>query len=357
MRILSRYFVLGYLTYYAVIVTVSILVIAIIEMMVNFDHVIEYGEGLVGVATYLFLRLPSYYLPYLLPVGSYGAVLLSLGLPARSLEILAAKTTGIAPGRIAAPILATAAAFSVLALVLNETVVLDTAKRFDQQQGGGELFQSSGAFWYRRGSALFSVEAADRDTQTLHGVTIYERNRAGRLVRSVQAETAHIEADHRWRLDGALFREFPPDDPEAAPRTEARESSWFELGSASDLALLDADPRSLPLLHLHEYIRALERDDRDTARYRSMWHTRLADPLTVLVFAVLAAPLGMAVERTRSLAVAGLQGIALLAGYYALQTTASVIGSSGIAAAAAAPWLVLGLFTALGSWRLARIGS
>ena len=66
-------------------------------MMVKFDHVIDYGEGLSGVATYLFLRLPSYYLPYLLPVGSFGAAFLCLGLPARAFEILAAKTSGIAP--------------------------------------------------------------------------------------------------------------------------------------------------------------------------------------------------------------------------------------------------------------------
>jgi LPS export ABC transporter permease LptG len=355
MRILSRYFVLGYLTYYAAIVTVSILVIAIVEMMVNFDHVIEYGEGLAGVASYLLLRLPSYYLPFLLPVGSFGAAFLCLGLPARSLEILAAKTSGIAPGRIVAPILATAAAFSLLALILNETLVRNAASRLDHQRGGGELFQSRGSFWYQRGSTLFSVDSANRDSQTLEGVTIYERSITGRLVRSVQAESAHIEADRRWRLEGVLFREFPPDEPEAAPRTEARASAWFELGSASDRALLDADARSLSLLRLHQYIRAVDREGRNTTRYRSMWHTRLADPLTVLLFALLGAPLGIAVERTRSVAAAALQGIGLVGGYYALQTTASVIGSGGVSAAAAAPWFVLGSFGVFGLWRLSRI--
>lgn len=355
MRILSRYFIVGYLTYYAAIVSVSTLVIAIVEMMVNFDHVIEYGEGSAGVASYLFLRLPSYYLPFLLPVGSFGAAFLCLGLPARSLEILAAKTSGVAPGRLAAPVLATAAAFSLLALILNETLVRDTAKRFNHGRHGSELFQSRGSFWQHRGHTLFTVDSANRDSQTLQGVTIFERNRAGRLVRSVSAETAHIEVDRRWRLENVLFREFSPDDPEAAPRTEARASAWFELGSASDLALLGADPRSLSLVQLRQYIRALDREGRDTTRYRSMWHTRLAEPLSVLLFAVLGTPLGMAVERTRSVAVAALQGVGLVGGYYALQTTASVIGAGGISAAAVAPWFVLCLFGIFGLWRLFRI--
>src|SRR5262245_50399926 len=325
-------------------------------MMVNFDHVIDYGEGVSGAASYLFLRLPSYYLPFLLPVGSFGAAFLCLGLPARSLEILAAKTSGIAPARLAAPVLATACAFSLLALFLNETVVLETAKRLDGGENG-ELFQSSGAFWYQRGNTLFEVQGANRDDQTLHGVVIYERDANGRLLRRVEADVAYIEADHRWRLENARFREFPRDDPESAPRTEAHASTWLELGSAGDLALLGADPRGLTLLRLREYIHAIDREGRDTARYRSLWHARLADPLSVLLFAALGAPLGFSVERARSLGAAAIQGIGLLGGYYALQTTASVVGSAGLAASVLAPWVVLAAFGAFGAWRFARVSS
>ena len=357
MRILSRYFVRGYVTYYAAILFVGFLVIALVEMMVNFEHAIDFGDGIAGVASYLFLRLPSYYLQFLLPVGSFGASFLCLGLPARAREILAAKTSGIPPVRLAAPMIATAAAFSLLALVLNETVVLGATRRFEGTADGGELFQSRGAFWYQRGNTLFNVQAADRDTRTLQGVAIYERDAAGHLLRSVHAEVAHIEADLRWRLENARFREFPRDDAEAAPRSESRETAWFDLGSGGDLTLLGADPRELSLPHLHQYIRALDSEGRDTVRYRSLWHARLADPFSVLLFAVIGAPLGFSVERARSLTAAAVQGIAVLAGYYALQTSASVIGASGFAATAFAPWFVLAVFGGYAAWSLARTPS
>jgi lipopolysaccharide export system permease protein len=353
-RILSRYFVRGYLTYYAAILVVAFLVIALVEMMVNFDHAIDFGEGFAGVASYLFLRLPSYYLPLLLPVGSFGAAFLCLGLPARAREILAAKTTGIPPTRMAAPVLVTASLFSILALVLNETVVLDAARRFEGSEDGGQLFQSRGAFWYQRGNILFNVEGADRDTRTLQGVAIYERDVAGHLLRSVHADVAHIEADSRWRLENARFREFPRDDAEAAPRTEERETAWFEIGGGGDLALLGADPRELSLLDLRRYIRALDAEGRDTKRYRALWHSRCSEPFSVLLFAVLGAPLGFSVERTRTLTGAAIQGIALLAGYYALQTSAGVIGAGGIAVIALAPWLVLAVFGAYAAWSFVR---
>jgi LPS export ABC transporter permease LptG len=356
-RILSRYFVRGYLTYYAAILVVGFLVTALVEMMVNFEHAIDFGEGIAGVLSYLFLRLPSYYLPFLLPVGSFGASFMCLGLPARAREILAAKTSGIPPARLAAPVIATAAVFSLLALSLNETVVLSATKRFEGTSDGGELFQSRGAFWYQRGNTLFNVQAADRDARTLQGVAIYQRDNAGHLLRSVHADVAHIEADHRWRLENAHFREFPRDQAEAAPRSETRATAWFQLGSGGDLALLGADPRELSLANLRRYIRALDREGRETMRYRSLWHARLADPFSVLLFAVIGAPLGFAVERARSLTAAAVQGIGVLAAYYAFQTSASVIGTSSFAGTAFAPWFVLGAFGAYATWRFARTSS
>jgi len=134
-------------------------------------------------------------------------------------------------------------------------------------------------------------------------------------------------------------------------------TATFELGSSGELALLGADPRNLSLLRLREYIRSLDQEGRDTARFRSLWHTRLADPFSVLLFAALAAPLGFAVERAKSLGPAAIQAVGLLGLYYALQTAASVVGSAGFAVATFAPWFVFGAFGAFGAWRLARVSS
>lgn len=360
MRILPRYFVLNFFRGFAAILFVSLIVIAIIEMMVNFDHVLEHGEGLTGVGSYLFLRLPSYYLPYLLPIASFGAAFLALGMPARALEVLAAKASGIAPARLAAPVLAAAAVLALATLAVNETLVLETARRYERAAESTaqqrRLFQSRGSFWYQRGPMLFSVESADRETRMLHGVRVYERDGAGRLVRSIRAETARIEADHRWRLEQAVVREFTLDDPAAAPRTSMLAETWIEVGSEEDLALLDADPRSLPLAQLSRYIEALERDQRDAARARELWHARASEPASVLLFALLGAPLGAAVERSRSLAVPALQGIAVVGAFYAAQTGLSLLTGALPAAAVVAPWLLLGAFGAWGAWRWLQMG-
>jgi hypothetical protein len=85
-------------------------VIALVEMMVNFDHAIDFGEGdrrrrllSLSCASHPIISVPA-------PRGLVRSVVLCLGLPARAREILAAKTSGIPPARLAVPVVVCAAA-------------------------------------------------------------------------------------------------------------------------------------------------------------------------------------------------------------------------------------------------------
>jgi LPS export ABC transporter permease LptG len=359
-RILSRQFLASYLGFYVAILVALLLVIAIVEMMVNLDRALAFQDGVQGVATYLLLRLPSYYLPYLLPATSFAAAFLCIGVAARSQEIVAAKAGGIPPQRIAVPVLLAAAGLSVVALLLFETVVRDSTAAFERVKQGDPydpLFRSGGSFWYHRGRFLYNVQDADRATRTLHDVKVYERDDDGRLRRAIAADSARITLDHHWELRGARFLSFDAGDPSAAPRAERLEHATLDAASQEELALLEADASLLALPDLAAYIEALARSGRDTTRYRALFHARLAEPVSVLVFALLAIPLGFAVERSRSLAVAALQGLVMLAAFYVAQSTAGVFAAGGVEAAVPAPWLVLGAFGGLGAWRLLRIPS
>jgi len=357
-RILSRYFLTTYFAFYVAILIASNLIIVVVELMLNFDSALEYRGNFRGIATYLFLRLPSYYLPYLMPVASFGAAFFCFGLPARARELIAVKTGGISPYRVITPVLLAAAFVSTLTLVVNETIVLDATKEFhriDKTSETTDLFQARGSFWYQRGNFFYNVESADRVSRTLHGVSVYERNIAGRLIRSIEAESAHIEQDHGWNLHHAIIRHFDPDDPAGAPRTEQVTEIVLAVGDTRDLALLGADPTTLSLVRLVDYIAALSREGRNTTRYRAVLHARLAEPVTVLLFALLAIPIALSVERTRSLAVAGLRGIAIVGVFYAAATTVAMVAAVGISAAVLGPWILLTSFAGYGAWRFAHI--
>jgi len=76
-RILSRHFLASYLKLFAVILFSSTIAITVIEMMLNFESVLEHRNGRMGIATYLLLRIPSYYFRDLMPIACFAAAPLS----------------------------------------------------------------------------------------------------------------------------------------------------------------------------------------------------------------------------------------------------------------------------------------
>jgi lipopolysaccharide export system permease protein len=357
-QILSRQFLASYLTLYFATLAASLLVVGVIEMMLNLDDALESSQGLAGIGIYLFLRLPSYYLPYLIPVSSFVAAFLCLGLPARSQEIVAIKAGGIAPQRLCLPVLLAAGSLAILTLALNETLVLESSNRFESWKHGDkedEIFAARSAFWYSRGPYLYRVQEADSATRTLQDVRVYERGTDGRLLRTIVAASARIAEDNRWHLQDAVFRSFEPDDPSAPPTVRREQNAILEMSSERELALLQANASTLSLPRLIEYIEAITADGRDPTRYRALFHSRLAEPLTVLLFALLAIPLALAVEHSRSLATAAVRGIALIGVFYTLQTVAAIVASEGVTAAIPGPWILLVAFGVWGSWRFARV--
>lgn len=356
MRILSRHLLASYLSLFFAILLGSMIAVAIIEMLLNFDHIVERGRGIHGLATYMLLRLPSYYLHDLIPASSFAAAFLCFGLSARRRESGAMRAAGISPLRAAAPVLAAATALAACALVAEETLVLDATREWNRVGDPARAISfHGGSFWYHRGDFIYEVRQADREARSLHGVRVFERNRRGRLVRSIRAERVRIEDGPRWRFFDATLRSFDPSDPAAPPRLDFGAERILDVARERDLALLDASARTLSLPDLRQYIWARSQEGRDTTPYRGLLHARLAHPLSVLLFAFLAIPLGLAVERSRSLAAGALHGIAITGLFFALRTVASMLAAAGFAAATLSPWLLLASFAGYGAWRFARV--
>jgi lipopolysaccharide export LptBFGC system permease protein LptF len=119
--------------------------------------------------------------------------------------------------------------------------------------------------------------------------------------------------------------------------------------------MLEASAQTLSLPDLGRYIEAQIRDGRDATRFQALYQSRLAEPLSVLLFALLAIPLALAAEQTRSLAASALYGIVLLGIFYTSRTTADMFAASGFASAIASPWVILTSFAGYGVWQLHRV--
>lgn len=355
MRILSRYFLTSYLGLFVLVLIVSLMLMTVVEMLVNFDDIVEHREAAGGVFQYLFVRVPALYFRDVVPVASFVAAFLSLGLAARTREITAMKTGGVPPARVALPLLVAATLLAGAALAANETVLLGATREFNRfENPAQDLTFRRGSFWYHRGAAFYNVREADPEKREMHGVTVFSLNREGRLLETLAAEHVTVQDDDTWIFKDATLRRFDPADITASPAVEHIDERVFDTQGAGDFALLDAGEQTLSLPQILEVIDQRTREGHEAQRYRALLHERLAEPITVLVFALLALPVGLSVESTRSMAISALAGIGLLAAFQAVWHVATIFGQSGFETAAVAPWLVLASFSGVGGILLAR---
>ena len=345
---------MSYLGFFVTILIGSFLAIAIVEMLLKFDDIVERSPGLAGAAGYLALRIPSYYLRDLVPIVSFAASFCTVAGAARARETGALRAGGLSLRRTLLPLLGAATLLSVAALLAGETVVLQTkrAARLWESPGESDVL-GPGASWLRRGDRIYSIRNTDPDGRLLRGVDLYDLSPEGRLLNSLRADVVHVEDSGRWHFVDATTHSFDPADPTAPAQTQHGVEGRLPPLADPDLASSPLDATTLGLRELLDP--GARRGVESERRMQSELHARLADPAAVLVFALLAVPFGLSIERGRSAASAALGGIACVGLYHAIRGVGVAIAAGGLLSAAATPWLVLACFAVVGVWRFARL--
>ncbi len=331
------------------------LVLLVVDMLLNLSDVLEAESSVGGAIALLLQRSAATYLPYLIPVATFTGAFFAVGQAARSHEIVAIKAGGVSPLRALMPIFAVAGVISVIALFLNETVTLRAASALHGGSSVGEVKLRSGTIWYHTGRFIYNIRDPRPDGDTVKDVRVYERDAEGRLIRLIAAESGARLAPHQWRFENATVRRFAPGDPKTPPTLQQASEVTLELGEDRTPHLQQAELVVLPLSTLSEYVSAVLADGGNPGRARTLLHSRLTIPFLVLLFALLAVPLALTVEQTRSLARPALQGVGILFVFLLMREYGASFGSRGELSAALAPWLTLLVFFAFGTWRLSRV--
>lgn len=363
-RILTRYFVARYLALFAVILVASTSTIVIVEILLNSDEMFGSHEGVGGMLAYVLLRIPSYYLRDLVPIAAFAAAFFTLGLASRWLEITAMKAGGISPHRATLPLIAVAGLLALSTLAVNETLVIHaTRSRMEQRQAEDEeLVFRRGAFWYHRGRTIYNIQGADPQTHTLRGVEVFQRTAGGRLELDIVADRVQVAADGTWHLENATVRRFDPDRPEEPTRLEVGVAMDLHVSDDRNLLLRQTDAASLPLRDLAEYIERHADDDQPVGRarlqrLRTLLHQRLSEPAMVLLFTLLAIPLGLHARVRGGLGPSSLYAVATVGCFFLARNVSTSLATEGILPGTVTVWSVLvvfGIWGCLGIWRTAR---
>jgi len=355
-RTLSRYLLKRFLSSFLGTLLVLILVVTIAETLINLDDLITDAGGWSGAAIRLGLRIPAYYLRILVPMAGFISTLFALGTTARANEMIAIKSGGISPLRAIAPILACAALLSVAALLLYETAGVEASRDLHEVLHGDDRMSfEHESFWFQKDGAIFNMRDADFSARRLEGVQIFYRGENGLPVRSLAAVTAQLEDEGRWRLSDVIVRHFDRTQPNAAPRLEHLEEMIIQGSARHSLARFDATLTTSSLRQLRKIIRIRTRDGADPRDLRAQLHERYSAPFVLLIFVLIATPLGLRVEQTKSLATPALQGVLMVALFWILHSLSGSPATRGVIDAPTYYWGLTLLFGAFASWRVAQL--
>ena len=287
------------------------------------------GMSIVTALEIVLYSLPSIIF-WTLPMSTLLAVLMGVGRLSGESEVVALFAGGVSFYRIALPILGLGVAISGVSMLLNEVVAPIANSRSEALQA--EVFKQSAIsdqpFTLKdpgTNSWIIVQGGLDKDKGILRDVSILQLlgNRPAVLVYASRAEWAGIKDSkerYRWKLYDGFSMVLSPSDPQSIGtstwrRTQTRE---IEIRKTPDelSKYQNLKPEQMSFSQLTKMVRYLKAyPDRPLDKIRQLdvdrWN-KLAVPLTSLIFALLAAPLGIRPNRSSSSVGLGLSILVIL---------------------------------------------
>lgn len=331
---LARYLLRETAGLYLIGVAAFCLLLSIDLLSVLARFLVQQSASLEDVGRLLAYKLP-WFLHLSLPIALVFAILLATGRMARDSELKAAYTLGAPPRALLVPLAVFGLLMSGVALLNNgylearaETAYQDLIDSFlyvrppaQTQTNVSFRIDDAGVFFASR----LRGDLDDHDVATLQGVLVLLPDGTALTA----AEGVWRSDDRTWELHDAE-RSLPGGGTEQAGDVTLP----FALMATADETL--ARSETLPLDELASSIRATMRAGGDAAPLRYQLHRRIADASSALVFAVIAAAIGL---RLRGRAAGFAWTIMLLVAFWALWFFSGNLFEAGAAGPVAAAWM------------------
>ncbi len=348
------------------ICAVSFVVIFVLaDLFEKMDDFIDHQARWLVVARYYGYQLADI-LRLTLPVDVLLATLFTLGVLAKNNEIVALLASGVSLLRIASPILVLAVLAVLFSALLSEKVVPESNARMlrirrveiDKRPPADSPIRHD--FSYRgAGGFLYYVRVLNLETKRMTGVTVHQY-RAGRVLARLDAQSAQWR-DDAWEFHDGFYRTFIPAPPGAdstvAPRERAEPFRVMRLpelrDTPEDLARIEPEPQAMNHAQLRDYVERVRASGGPVNDYLVDLHSKVSNPITCLVLAVLG--VGLSASKRKSSLAAGF-GLTLVISfaYLALSEIGAALGKNETLPPLLAAWIGQLLFGSAGLVLLVR---
>jgi lipopolysaccharide export system permease protein len=317
------------------------------------------GEGALAAAAHVYLLRAAAVAWQVAPAAMLLAASLTASSLRRTREYDALRALGLGPWRVAAPILAVAAAVAVGLVVFDEHVAAGAAARADEIKASRGQVAEGWSRWQERkhwfrgrdGRRIYDLRGSG-EGGVFERVTILELSPAFRLERRIDAARMAPGPGGTWLLDDVEERTF-----DAAGAMELRRQARASFRFDEDPEAFDVRPgwpAQMRRSVLAGQVALRRRLGLPSAEFELELWRKIAYPAAAIPASLLALALALRRDRKGFATASLVESVGVSLGFYALQGLAWSMARSGRLGPSVAAWLPDLVLLALGLWALRR---
>jgi len=339
---LWRYYLVGMGKGYAAASAAVLALFFLFDLISEADSVGAGGYSFVDVTAVVLMRLPVRFVE-LSPVITMLGITYALGVFGRNVELVAMRTTGISPARLAFIAVFSALLFYlvVLASELVGRPLHQTALSFRMLQVAEQGQPVRGDLWIADPAGIVRITDWDEGLQP-GNVELFVFSADDQLERFLRSDQVEVDAAGVWHFHNAVVTDLRSDlvRPE-----KVADLSW-QPQVYRNLSLFDLPVQGLSMVELNDEIDRRRENGEDESAALLEWFKRWMLPLSGAVFALFAAAIGLH-EGERGglgqrLAIGVLSALVLYLGQQ-IALNASLVAGLGPVLATTLPVAVVGL--------------
>lgn len=290
----------------------------------EFDKIGQGSYSIWGAMEYVLAQIPRRIYEFF-PLSALLGTMLGLGGLASRSELVVIRSAGVSVLGVVVAVMKTALVLMVVATIVGEVIApplyqhaqVKRAKAMAQQIS----LNTDYGLWARDGLTFINIRRVQNDG-TLEDIRLYEFDPRHRLHTITRAATA-TRAHDTWVLHG-VRQTFISQD--GIVQRSSAELPWRTLLNPDLINVVSVTPEMLSAWDLHEYVRYLERNGLNPARYELAFWAKLIAPLTVGVMVLLAVPFVFGSLRSVGMGTRILVGFLVGIGFYMLNQIAGHAG-------------------------------
>jgi len=289
MRVISRYISLELTKIIAICLGAFVAIYLVIDFFERIDDFLEAKLPLTLALHFFMLKLPLV-VQQGIPMGVLMGTLITLGLMARSNELMVLKASGISPVHVVGPIVALALLASMLDFAFSEYLVPLTSTRANYIWNVQVMDRplptsfSEQKVWYKSGPVIYNIRVLNTKRSLLEGVTIHMFDGNFRLTRRLDARRGEWDGKS-WVFSDGIFIHRKADGNFTTENFQRRRLDLDE--RPQDFQHLEKASEEMTLAELARYVAEIESEGYDSTRYRVDFHAKIAFPFTSLIMALL----------------------------------------------------------------------